>query len=148
MGMRDREGGFSLVEGLVVAALLAILVVVAVPRLMVPETLHVRSSARQLAADLRLAQRLAIARRANVVLEFSPPAPPYTRYTVRAQSGGDEPDFPKDLPREVSVTGPLQFAFSANGSSASGGTVTLTASGATATVEITAATGYVKVTGP
>ncbi|MDQ7840637.1 MAG: GspH/FimT family pseudopilin [bacterium] len=146
--MPSQQRGFSLVEGLVVAALLAILVVVAVPRLMVPETLHARSSARQLAADLRLAQRLAIARRANVLLEFSPSAPPYTRYTVRAQSGGDEPDFPKDLPQEVTVSGPLQFAFSSNGSAAPGGAVTLTASGATATVEITAATGYVKVTGP
>jgi len=146
--MQNLQRGFSLVEGLVVAALLAILVVVAVPRLMVPETLHARSSARQLAADLRLAQRLAIARRANILLEFSPSAPPYTRYTVRAQSGGDEPDFPKELPREVAVSGPLQFAFSSNGSAAPGGMVTLTASGATATVEITAATGYVKVTGP
>ena len=146
--MQNLQRGFSLVEGLVVAALLAILVVVAVPRLMVPETLHARSSARQLAADLRLAQRLAIARRANILLEFSPSAPPYTRYTVRAQSGGDEPDFPKELPREVAVSGPLQFAFSSNGSAAPGGTVTLTAGGVTATVEITATTGYVKVTGP
>lgn len=146
--MPSLQRGFSLVEGLVVAALLAILVVVAVPRLMVPETLHARSSARGLAADLRLAQRLAIARRANVVLEFSPSAPPYTRYTVRQASGGDEPDFPKDLPREVSVTGPLQFAFSSDGSATPGGTVTLTANGATATVEVFAATGYVKVTGP
>ncbi|MBM3469768.1 MAG: prepilin-type N-terminal cleavage/methylation domain-containing protein [Armatimonadetes bacterium] len=142
------QSGFSLVEGLVVAALLAILVVVAVPRLMVPETLHARSSARQLAADLRLAQRLAIARRANVMLEFSPSAPPYTGYIVRQEGGGAEPDFPKNLPQEVSVTGPLQFVFSSNGSAAASGTVTLTASGATATVQVTAATGHVKVTGP
>ncbi len=146
--MPDLQRGFNLVEGLVVAALLAILVVVAVPRLMVPETLHARSSARELAADLRLAQRLAIARRVIMVLEFSPSTPPYTRYTVRAQGGGDEPDFPKDLPREVTATGPLQFAFSSNGSASVGGIVTLTASSATATVEVTAATGYVKVTGP
>lgn len=146
--MQNLQRGFSLVEGLVVAALLAILVVVAVPRLMVPETLHARSSARQLAADLRLAQRLAIARRTNILLEFSPSAPPYTRYTVKAQSGSDEPDFPKDLPREVSVTGPVQFSFLPSGSASPAGTVTLTASGATATVEVTPTTGYVKVTGP
>jgi type II secretory pathway pseudopilin PulG len=146
--MRVREGGFSLVEGLVVAALVAILVVVAVPRLMVPETLHARSSARQLAADLRLAQRLAIAQRANIVLEFSPSAPPYTRYTVRQEGGGAEPDFPKDLPQEVTVTGPVQFIFSSAGSVSPGGMMTLTASSATATVEVFAATGYVKVTGP
>ena len=146
--MRVREGGFSLVEGLVVAALLAILVVVAVPRLMVPETLHARSSARQLAADLRLAQRLAIARRANVMLEFIPSAQPYTGYAVRQEGGGAEPDFPKDLPREVSVTGPVQFSFLPSGSASPAGTVTLTASGATATVEVFASTGCVKVTGP
>lgn len=146
--MPSLQRGFSLVEGLVVAALLAILVIVAVPRLMVPETLHARSSARGLAADLRLAQRLAIARRATIVLEFSPSAPPYTGYTVRQEGGGAEPDFPKDLPQEVTVTGPLQFAFSSNGSASAGGTVTLTASGATAAVEVFAATGYVKVTGP
>ncbi len=131
-----------------VAALLAVLVAVAVPRLVVPETLHVRSCAREVASDLRLAQRLAMARRATIVLEFSPGAGPYTRYTVRRQGGGDEPGFPKGIPTEVAVTGPQSFEFSSGGGAASGGTVTVSGGGATATLQVNAVTGHVRVSGP
>lgn len=143
-----RERGFSLTEALVAAALLAVLLIAAVPYLATPDTLEVRAPARELAADLRLAQRLAIARRANFLVEFVPAGGPYTSYTVRQEGGAAEPDFPKTLPAGVTVTGPGQFAFRPDGSAAAGGTTTLTAGVASANVEVTAATGRVRVVGP
>ncbi len=146
--MRTGESGFSLIEALAVAAVVVVLVVVAVPRLVVPETLQARAQARQLAADLRLAQRLAITRRADVVLEFSPLGGPYVTYTIRQAGGPDEPDYPKSLPTGVTATGPQQFTFQPTGGAASGGTVTLTAGSTAVTVQVTAATGRVTVVGP
>lgn len=146
--MRACERGFSMIEALAVAAVVAVLVIVAAPRLVVPETLQARAQARQVAADLRLAQRLAIGRRANFVMEFSPSGGPYTSYSVRREGGPAEPDFPKNVPREVRITGSEQFTFRADGSAVSGGTVTLTAGPAAATVQVTATTGRVTVIGP
>lgn len=147
------ERGFSLIEALAVAGVVAVLVIVAMPRLVVPETLQARAAARQLAADLRLAQRLAIARRANYVLEFTPAGGPYTSYTVRLQGGAAEPDFPKIVPSGVGVTGAQQFTFRPDGSATAegnvaGGTVTLASGGVSATVQVTGATGRVAVSGP
>lgn len=137
-----------MIEALAVAGVVAVLVIVAMPRLVVPETLQARAAARQLAADLRLTQRLAIGRRADYVLEFIPAGGPYTSYTVRLQGGQAEPDFPKAVPSEVGVTGTQQFTFGPDGSAAAGGTVTLAAGGVSATVQVTAATGRVAVNGP
>lgn len=146
--MRRPEAGLSLIEGLVVVALLVVLAMVAVPRLAVPEPLQVRVQARELAADLRLAQRLAIARRANYVLEFAPAAPPYAQYAVRAEGGAPEPDFPKTLAPEVSVAGTLQFVFHPDGGAAAGGTITVTSGATAADIQVNAATGRVTVNGP
>jgi prepilin-type N-terminal cleavage/methylation domain-containing protein len=140
--------GFSLLETLVVMALIAILVIVAAPRLLVPEPVHVRVPARQLAADLRWTQRLAITRRADYVLEFSPATPPFATYTVRAAAGSAEPDFPKQIPSGVTATGPALFTFHSNGRADAGGTVTLTLGTSTATVQVIASTGRVVVVMP
>ncbi len=145
---RRQPRGFSFAEILAVMALLTILLIVAVPRLVVPETAQARVPAREIAADLRMAQRLTIARGAEHVLEFAPPAPPYTSYTVRPLAGGPEPDFPKAVEAGVVVSGPLLFKFRPDGSVAPGGVITVAAGSATATVQVTAATGRVTVTGP
>ena len=142
-----RGNGFSLLEVLAVVGLLAVLVLVAAPRLLVPESLQVGVAARQLAADLRLAQRLAIARRVDMLVEFSPAAPPYAQYVVRQSGGAVEPDFPKDFDG-VTVAGPPQFAFRPNGAGSADGSVTVSAGGRTATVQVVAVTGRVILTGP
>ncbi len=146
--MDGRERGFSLAEALIVAALLAILVMVAAPRLVVPEPLQAGTQARQLGADLRLAQRLAIARRANYVLDFTPATPPYLTYSVRAQGGPPEPDYPKEIAAGVTVSGPQQFVFQPDGTTGTAGTVTLVVGTATATVQVIVPTGRVSVVEP
>lgn len=91
-------GGFSLTEVLVAGGLLAVLVLAAAPRLWVPEPLQAGVAARGVAADLRLAQRLAIVRRTDVMLEFAPAVPPYQSYVVHEATGGAEPDFRRRWP--------------------------------------------------
>ncbi len=54
-----RERGFSLIELIVVIAVLAIVAGVAVPRFMNQQGIRSEAAARQLAADLRFSQRLA-----------------------------------------------------------------------------------------
>ncbi len=138
--------GYSLTEVLVVIAVVAILALIAMPRLVVPETVQVRVPARELAADLRLAQRLAIAKRVDYLLEMSPPAPPYTQYTVRSQGGLPEPDFPRDFDAVMTVIGTQQFRFTPEGAVTAAGSVTLTTGGSSAVVQVVAPTGRVTVT--
>ena len=149
-GSGPHEQGLSLVELLVVGSLLAILVLTVLPQLSVPAQLDTELMARQVAADLGLARRLAIARRVNYVATFSPAGGPYASYSVGPQSGGAEPDFPKTFPSGVTVTGIDQITFAPSGNATLSGTITFNfaKSGATASVEIIAATGRVRVISP
>jgi hypothetical protein len=124
------------------------MVIVAAPRLAVPDSLQAGTQARQLAADLRLAQRLAIGQRAVFVLEFSPATPPYLTYSVHQQGGSAQPDYPKTIAAGVTVSGPQQFTFQPDGSTTTGGTITLGAGSATATVQVVTPTGRVTMAGP
>ena len=146
--MNRGQGGFGFAEVLAVGAILIILALVAFPRLVVPTTVVAKIPARQLAADLRLAQRLAIARHTDYVLEMSPPASPYTQYSVHPLGGPLEADFPRSFDPGVSVSGALLFQFRSDGTALAGGTVTLTSGGSTAIVQLIAATGHVTVSGP
>lgn len=142
--------GFSFIEILVIAALLGILVLGVVPRLFAPDSLDIELAARQVAVDLGMARRLAIAEHANYVAAFNPGGGPYTSYTIGIQGGGAEPDFPKSFAAGVTVTGIDQIVFAPAGSATPAGTITISfAKGATtATVQIIAATGRVRVIGP
>jgi len=140
--------GLGFPEVLAVGAVLFVLALIAFPRLVMPTTILVQVPARQLAADLRLAQRLAIARHLDYVLEMSPTTSPYAQYSVHAMGGPVEPDFPRPFDAGVSVSGTAQFQFRSDGAAVAGGSVTLTSGGSTAVVQVIAATGRVTVTGP
>ncbi len=143
-----RPQGFSFLELLVVLGLLAILLGAVVPRLFLPEEVGVETTARQVAADLALARRLAIARRMPYVVSFAPPGGPYTAYTVGPQGGAPEPDFPKILPAAIAVTGSDQVTFQPSGAASAAARLMFAAGGATAQVDVTAGTGRVRVSGP
>ena len=131
-----------------VVGLLAILLVAAVPQLFVPGEVDVEVTARQVAADMGLARRLAIARRVDYIITFSPPGGPYTSYTLAPDGGPAEPDFPKDLPPQVTVTGTGQVTFRPSGAATAPALLTFTAGGVVAQVDVVAATGRVRVSGP
>jgi len=116
------DTGFTIIEVLATLGLLGLLFLVALPQLTVPGTLDVAVLADQIASDLRLARQLAVSGwdpavgRVNYILEFSPAAPPYTGYTVRnAVTSADEPDFPKEIPSNVAITGRQRFIFTPSG---------------------------------
>lgn len=144
------QRGFSLIEILIIAALLGILMLGVVPQLFVPDDLDIELAARQVAVDLGMARRVAIAGRANYVAAFTPAGGPYTSYTIGVQGGGAEPDFPKSFAPGVTVTGVDQIIFAPAGSATPAGTIAinLAKGAATATVQIIAATGRVRVIGP
>jgi Tfp pilus assembly protein FimT len=146
--MSRDQGGVGFAEVLAVSAILFVLALIAFPRLVVPTTIVLQVPARQLAADLRLAQRLAIARHVDYLLEMSPTTAPYTQYSVHASGGPVETDFPRTFDPGVSVSGRLQFQFRSDGTAVAGGSVTLTSGGSTAVVQVVAATGRVTVMGP
>ncbi|MGH2405218.1 MAG: pilus assembly FimT family protein [bacterium] len=147
-------------ELLAALGVLAVLILVAMPRLVLPDTLSASAQAREIAVDLRLAQQLSIGKRVMYTLEFNPAAAPYTSYTLRDESTlAVEPDFPKDIPSKVTVIGRRSFAFaaggcvdddanSANGCAGTDGSVTVSSGTASATINVYWYTGRVKVVGP
>jgi len=143
-----RPDGFTIVEVLVVVGLLALLLVAAVPQLFVPDEVSVETTARLVAADLSLARRLAIARRVQYIMTFAPPGGPYTSYTLASQGGSPEPDFPKSLPAQLTVTGSGEVTFQPSGAAVAAALVTFTSGGTTAQVDVVAATGRARVSGP
>lgn len=151
-------GGYAFPELLAAFGILAILILVAMPRLVLPETLNASTFARQIAVDLRLTQQLAISSRVYYTLEFSPLAAPYTTYTVRNESTlVEEPDFPKQVPGGLSVSGARRFSFYPSGGwgpydgvggAGANSSVTISAGGTSATVTVYWYNGRVAVTGP
>ena len=151
--------GFTFVEILAALGVLGILLLVAVPRLVVPETLSTSVLARQIAVDLRLAFTLSIAKRGFYTLEFSPATAPYTSYTVRKESTlAVEADSPKDIPGGITVSGRRTFCFATGGAIdddclgpgtvGTDGSVVVAAGTDTTTVQVIAYTGRVKVVRP
>ncbi len=170
---RLHPGGFSFVEVLVVVALVSILALTVLPQLTVavPDKLQAALVARQIAADVRRAQGLSIAMRnacctgspcfssdSYYTLQFSPATAPYTSYSLfKSCSGAVEPDFPKNIPPGVTVSGRQTFCFKTGGyvvdtcltgTTGTDGSVTISAGSATATVWVYWYNGRVKVVGP
>lgn len=152
------EQGFSFIEALVVLGVTAILAMASLPQLLVPDTLQAESTARGIAADLRLAQELSIATRGTYRLDFNPAASPFTSYTLyNASTGTVQPDFPKTLPSGLTVSGRRTVCFTPGGyvndnclgpQSGTDSTVTVSAGAKTATVQIFWYSGRVKVVAP
>lgn len=146
--------GYALAELLAVLGVVAILTLVAMPGLVLPETLNASAFARQVAVDLRLTQQLAFVRRVNYTLEFSPAAAPYTSFTVRNDSTlVEEPDFPKQVPGGLTVSGRRIFTFASgwgpyDGAVGSTGAIAIAAGSSTATVTVYWYNGRVAVTEP
>lgn len=155
--IRSQASGFTYIEVLAVLAFVAILGLTMLPQLVLPDTLQAEQTARQLAADLRLTQELAIAQRAYYVLQFSPATAPYRSYTVYSNATGTaEPDFPRTISSGITVSGRQAYCFTMGGAitdSCAGGTGTngsntVAAGTATATVWVYWYNGRVQVVGP
>ncbi len=148
--MGRADAGLTLVEAAAVLALLALLLMVAVPNLLPAAELEARVAARQVAADASLARQLAVSRGEAYVLEFRPSGGPYTSYAVRRE-GPDEPDFPREFPPGVHVTGPERIRFLPSGEADLAGTeasTNFTGGGVTVTMQVFRRTGSVRLVPP
>ena len=156
----DDPSGFTFVEVLAALGLLGLLLLVAMPRLVLPDTLNASVLARQVAVDLRLARQLSIGKRVMYTLEFNPATAPYTSYTLRNESTlAVEADFPKEIPGGITVSGRRSFSFAAGGgaidddgtgagTTGTDGSATVAAGAETFTVQVFWYTGRIKVVQP
>jgi type II secretory pathway pseudopilin PulG len=150
-GVGQGQRGLTLVEAVAALALLALLLAVAVPNLLPAAELEARVAGRQVAADAFLARQLAVSTGESYVLEFRPSGGPYTSYAVRREAGPDEPDFPKELPPGVHVTGPERLRFLSSGEAdlADAETsVTFAGGGVTVSMQVFRRTGSVRLVPP
>jgi prepilin-type N-terminal cleavage/methylation domain-containing protein len=162
------EGGFSLVELIIVITIMGILAWVAYPKLTVTTEIKLDAAARRVAADLRYAQNRSIGTRVVHGLLFDPAT---ERYTVYAPTPATAAQDPADRARPLTVdfvrrsefqgvsivsatfgTSPgVSFDYfgvprdTAGTDLAGTGRVVLTCGGLVDTVEVTPATGKVTV---
>jgi type II secretion system protein H len=80
IGRRAPSGGFSLIEMVVVLALLGLFLTIAIPRMATSAKTRVRQSAQQLAQDLELSRTRALTTRSAVRVVFDPAGRSYRPY--------------------------------------------------------------------
>ena len=156
------RNGFTMIEILILAVILAIVAVTAVPMLSSAGTIQIRAASNMIAADLEYAKSMAISRGQNYSVVFDQNA---DSYQIVDQGGNVIPhpvkkgfdyviDFQSDsrLSR-VDIAG-ANFAgaggvndvtFDSLGSPDSGGVVGLQANGTMVTITVTPITGYISI---
>jgi Tfp pilus assembly protein FimT len=85
--LRQRRGGFSLVETAVVLVMIGVLTAIMAPRLRMSNASRVRNAARQLAADLEVVRTRALSTTTLVRVTFDPVAGRYTGYLDNDRNG-------------------------------------------------------------
>jgi len=145
--------GFSLAELIIVVAIIAIMALVAVPRMQFGALRRKKAevAASKIVTDLRHTRLLAITNAAENVDGYSlnmTGGAPYSGYEIRNRQTSEVVDT-YSIDSEVSCTGGSQFNFGPLGNllSGSGTTVTVSSEGKSFSITIISATGMVKNTG-
>ncbi|UCF16110.1 MAG: GspH/FimT family pseudopilin [Phycisphaerales bacterium] len=155
----NSRNGFTVIEILILAVLLTIVALTAVPMLSSAGTMQLRAAANMIAADLEYAKNMAISRGQNYSVVFDQNS---DGYQIEDQNNNVVPhpvkkgfdyivDFQSDSRLStVDITGAdfaatADVAFDSLGSPDSGGTVTLQASGTTVTITVEPITGYISI---
>jgi len=151
--------GFTVIEILILAVLLTIVALTAVPMLSSAGTMQLRAAANIIAADLEYAKSMAISRGQNYSVVFDQSS---ESYQIEDQNNNVVPhpvkkgfnyivDFQSDSRlNRVDITGAsfgatADVTFDSLGSPDSGGNVTLQASGTTVTITVEPITGYISI---
>ena len=154
-----RGNGFTIVEILIVAVLLGIVALVAVPMLSSAGGMQIRAASNMIAADIEYAKSMAISTGQNYTVVFDKNA---DNYRIQDQNSNIIPhpvkigfsyivDFRNDrrLSRvdltAANFNATSVVTFDSLGSPNNGGTVTIQANGATATVTVEPITGYISI---
>ncbi len=107
-----RERGFTLIEIALVATMVGIMAIVAIPKIVSTDKHAVYMVARQITADMRYAQKLAISNADDYTVTFhrdsTDPGTPYTSYDI-SDSGGTSVKF-MEISEQVDCTIPDSIA--------------------------------------
>jgi prepilin-type N-terminal cleavage/methylation domain-containing protein len=158
-GSPGRRNGFTVIEIIIVAIILSIVALTAVPMLSSAGTMQIRAATNMVAADMEYAKSMAISRGQDYSVVFDQVA---DNYRIEDQNNNVIPhpvkkgfdyivDFRKDgRVGRVGITGAnfggtTVVTFNSMGSPDNGGTVTLQASGTTVTVMVEPITGYISI---
>jgi type IV fimbrial biogenesis protein FimT len=166
--LKDRNRGFTLVELLIVVAIISIAALTAIPMMSSAASMQIRSAANMLAADLEYAKSLAISRAQNFSVVFDAAS---DTYRIEDQYGNVLPhpvkkgfdyiiDFQNDgrldkvdiISVDFDSTSQVKFDYLGspyNGSNSNNalnsGVVNLQAGGITTTVTVEPVTGFVSI---
>ena len=153
------NGGFTLIEIIIVVVILAIAAMTAIPLMSSAGSVQIRSAANMIAADLEYARSMAISRGQNYSVVFDEST---ESYSIKDQSVAVIPhpvkkgfdyiiDFQNDSRlNKVDITS-VNFnstdsvLFDCLGSPDNGGTISLNANGPTATITVEPVTGYISI---
>lgn len=157
--LTDSRNGFTVIEILILAVLLTIVALTAVPMMSSAGSIQLRAASNMIAADLEYAKSMAISRGQNYSVVFDQNS---ESYQIEDQNNNVIPhpvkqgfnyivDFQSNsrLSR-VDITGANfgaanSVTFDSLGSPDNGGNVTLQASGTTVTVTVEPVTGYISI---
>ncbi len=165
-GLRDRIRGFTLVELLIVIAIISIAALTAIPMMSSAASMQIRSAANMLVADLEYAKSLAISRAQNYSVVFDVAADSYQiedqfgavlphpvkkgfNYVINFQNDGrlDKVDIASvnfDTTNEVKFDY-LGSPYNGGGTPLNNGVVSLQAGGTTTTVTVEPVTGFISI---
>ena len=155
------RNGFTMIEILILAVILAIVAVTAVPMLSSAGTIQIRAAANMIAADLEYAKSMAISRGQNYSVVFDQNADSYQimdqggvilhpvkkgfNYVVDFQSDSRLSRVDIAGANFAGAGGVNDVTFDSLGSPDSGGTVSLQASGTAVTIRVEPITGYISI---
>lgn len=145
IGVRTRSG-FTLVEVMIVIAVLGILMAITLPRFGGLTERKLENEARRVQSDLRLARTLAVASGVNCFLMIYPLTNEYKIYKG-AVAPGNQVGETRIIKSGITASGNDTFIFEAlgNANAASGTSMNLTSGSVQYNIAITAATGMVTI---
>jgi prepilin-type N-terminal cleavage/methylation domain-containing protein len=143
------NGGFTLIEIIIVIVILAIAAMTAIPMLSSAGSVQIRSAANMIAADLEYAKSMAISRGQDYSVEFDESSESYSIYKEGDASPIDHP-VKKGFPYTIDFKNDgrlnkVDITFNCLGSPYYGGTINLNADGSTATITVEPVTGYISI---
>jgi prepilin-type N-terminal cleavage/methylation domain-containing protein len=164
--LRGLSGGFTLVELLIVIAIISIAALTAIPMMSSAASVQIRSAANMLAADLEYAKSMAISRAQNFSMVFDASM---DTYRIEDQNGNVLPhpvkkgfnyiiDFQSDgrlkkvdiVSVDFDTTSEVKFdylgsPYNGNNNPLNNGVISLQAGGTTTTIMVEPVTGYISI---
>lgn len=135
---------FTLVEAMIIVALLGIIMAITLPRFGGITERRLEMEARRIQTDLRFSRRLAITNGVNYIFKIYPLTNEYKIYRSSI-SDPNQVGETRTIKSEITASGADQFTFESVGNSSAAATLVLTSGSYQYNVSVTAATGRVSI---